>query len=652
MIKKELTIMAIALACLAALSAVAQGGATGSPIPWKTEEYTLVAREMPLREVLMAFGTAEGLPVVLSSGVVGVVSGDFRELPPPEFLDRLAALHSLTWFYDGAALYVYNAGEVVTALFDLKYMKVQEVQAMLSSLGIDDGRYPLKAAADEQLAMVAGPPRYVELVAELVAKADQLREKRAVSEVETRVFPLQHTWADDVILKGSGGDGGGQIKGMVSLLEEIMVDKNMVQIKERMSSDKEDGGKEDEEDFFSVDRSIKPVIKAENRLNAVIVRDLVSRMPLYEKLIAELDVPQKLVEIAVTTLEMSREDALDWQLSLAVRGQHDRVEGAAGQNAANLFSAADLAGKGLAGALTYLGENVSVSASLSALRQKGKMRSISRTSILTVNNMGASLSDMQSYHARVVGAEVAALESVSAGTSLEVKPRIVKPEGPGRPNSLWMTITLADGGFESVSVDSMPVTRSSSLTTQTSVNEGECLLLAGYLRDIEEKAGWGIPFLRDIPFIGWLFGGVSKKKQNLQRMFILTPYIVELDTEDLARVQATRQRDIHREEELEDDKLEDDALREVRDLERQERDRAIQEKYEDLLERRKAELEFERTRREAEREERRREWQEELDAAHEEFLEDRQALEKEKAGDRGGARRRGGSDHAPGGGRK
>jgi hypothetical protein len=143
------------------------------------------------------------------------------------------------------------------------------------------------------------------------------------------------------------------------------------------------------------------------------------------------------------------------------------------------------------------------------------------------------------------------------------------------------------------------------------------------MRDIEEKAGWGIPLLRDIPYIGWLFGGISKKKQTLQRMFILTPYIVELDTADLARIQATRQRDIHREEKLDEDKQEDDAVRELRDLEREERERIRREQTQDQLEKRKAELKLEREKRKADRKDKREEWQEDLQEKREEWEQER-----------------------------
>lgn len=415
------------------------------------------------------------------------------------------------------------------------------------------------------------------------------------------------------------------------MLEDIMANETSGNRTQEKALKGADGKEEQEKDLLtdSMDRSFKPIIKAENRLNAVIVRDVSSKMPLYEQLIAELDVPQKLVEVAVTSLELSKNDALDWQLSLAVKGSKGEFEGAAGQNPANLFSPEELLGKGLAGAMSYIGKHVTVSASLSALRQKGKARSISRTSLLTMNNMSATLSDTQSYHARVVGTEVASLEEVSAGTTLSVKPRIVFADTPEKRNQFWMTLTLSDGGFETMSVDSMPLSHNSSVETQAAVYEGDCILLAGYLHDVEEKVGWGIPYLRDIPFIGWLFGGIGKKKETVQRMFILTPYLIDLDVADIARIQATQQRDITREETLEDDKKEDDAIRELRDLDRQDRDEAFKLQYKEMLEKRKAELKFEKEVRESEYNDSRDEWRKGLKESREQWEQSRKAESKD-----------------------
>ena len=579
--------------------------AAAATIPWKTPTYTLVARDMNLRTALDTFAVAEGIPLIMSEGVQGVFSGDFKDVPSGEFLDRLATVHNLTWYYDGAALYLYGAGEVRTMLLDLQYMKAGEVRDMLAELGVEDSRFPLKTTSDDQIIMVAGPARYVSLIAELVARADKMREKRTFNEVEVRLFPLVNTWADNVSFSVSSPESIATIKGVAHILAEMMSgstsgsnvrDAGMTNVLDTADARYED----------ALNATFRPVIRPENRLNAVLVRDVTSRMEMYERIIKKLDVPQKLVELDVTIVELSKKDALDWQLSLKVDGAYRDVAGAAGQNAGNLFDAASLGGKGLAGAISYLGKDVQVSASLTALKEKGKARSISRTSLLTVNNLAAQMRDSQSYHVRVIGTEVANLSEVSAGTTLQIKPRIVAAPSTNVANQVWLSLRLEDGGFESIAVDAMPMTRSSTLQTQVAVFEDESIMLAGYLRDIEESGGWGIPYLRDIPWIGWIFGGASVKKETVQRMFIISPHIVDLDSEMLARLQATRLRNIEEAEQMEDDADASDGERKRRDLEREDARIRREERDEDMYERRKEELRHIRELRKLDR--RRRQW--------------------------------------------
>ena len=587
---------AVLAAVLAAAGLVSAGAAPAAPsIPWKMPAYTLVARDMDLRVALDTFAVAEGLSVVMSQSVAGRFSGDFKDIHPGDFLDRIATTHNLMWYYDGAALYVYGAGEIATMLVDLKYMKAAEVRQMLAELGVEDRRFPLRTTSNDELVMVSGPPRYVSLVAEMIAKADSLREKRTFNEVEARIFPLVYTWADDVTFMANSPESTLQLRGVARMLEEIMTGGGAESVREAALTN----------DMPKLDAAMmaayKPVIRPDNRLNAVVVRDVVSRMPMYETLIRQLDVPQKLVEIDITVVELSKKDAIDWQLSLALSTSHGHSSGAVGQNAANLFDAENLVGKGLAGALTHVHSAYALASSITALREKGKARSISRTSLLTVNNLAAEMSDSQSYHAKVVGTEVATLEEVSAGTKLQVKPRILPSIVTNVPDQVWLSLELDDGGFEAITVDSMPMKRSSTLTTQTAVFVDESIMLAGYLRDIEEDAGWGIPYLRDIPWIGWIFGGKSTRKETVQRMFVLTPHIVDIDQETLARFQATRLRDVTEAEQMEDDAKMSDDERERRDLERRDNRERRRERQEDYLSRRKAEVEHGREMRQLDR---------------------------------------------------
>jgi len=603
--RKQILCAAAALAVVMSASCASAAGKSAiKRLPWKNPEYTLVARQMPIRSALESFSVAQGIPILLSDRVTGVLSGDFKRVPPADFLDRISAVHNLTWYYDGTALYIYTVGEMGSTLIDLRYMKADEVLKMMVELGVEDSRFPLKTASNGELIMVSGPPRYVMLVSEMIARADKLREQRTFTAVETRIFPLKHTWADDVSFSVTSPESTTTIRGIARLLEEIMNGgSSPAPVREGDSTNETDRL------LANADSAFRPVIRPENRLNAVIVRDTVTRLPMYEKLIADLDRPQKLVEIGVTVLEMSQEDALDWQLSLKVSGVKDEFEGAAGQNAANLFNSATLGGKGLAGALTYLGDDVTVSASLSALREKGKARSISRTSILTLNNMSAEMTDTQSYHARVVGTEVATLEEVSAGTKLQVKPRIVHAVSTNEPDRVWLSMELQDGGFEAISVDAMPMTRSSSLETQAAVLEGHSIMLAGYLRDIKESGGWGIPYLRDIPWIGWLFGGSSTRNETVQRMFILTPYVIDVTTNDVLSVQADRQRGIEREEVLEDEFDNDGIERKEREAQIEFRREMRQERAIERSERNEAMRDLNREKRREEIKEDRKTWE-------------------------------------------
>ena len=570
-------------------------------IPWKTPAYSLVAREMSLRDALDTFGVAQGMSVVMSEGVKGVLSGDFKDLKPADFLDRISTTHNLIWYYDGAALYVYGAGEITSSLMDLQYLKEGNVVMMLRELGLEDRRFPIRSSQNGELILVSGPPRYVQLIAETIARADSLKRIRSYNEIDTRVFRLVNTWADDTSLNVQGLENQMTIRGLANILEEIMnasFDGNARDATTNAAAKAEYGLAD------QLLAGVRPVIKPENRLNAVVVRDSKARMPMYERLIRELDMPQKIVEIEVTSLDLLKKDSIDWQLSLKVRGTSGSHDGAGGLNAQNLLTPENLATMGAAGAYSYLGDKIQVDASLTALKEKGWARNVSRSAIVTLNNFTAEMTDKQSYHARVVGEKVASLEEVSAGTKLNVKPRVVEPPS-GSTNvarQVWLTMQLEDGGFESVSVDAMPMTRTSKLLTQTAVFENDSILLAGYFRDIKEDGGWGIPYLRDIPWIGWIFGGATYRNETVQRMFILTPRVIDFSaysssTQSLVRVQAIEQRDMKAVEDLHELINRDDAARKDREEAIRERNEVIDENDEERLRRNRRERDLRREKR-------------------------------------------------------
>jgi len=598
-------------------------GATNA-VPWRLPSYTLTAREMPVRQALETFGVAQGIPVLMSKSVGGVVSGNFENVPALAFLDRIATINNLVWYYDGATLYVNGASETVTTLIDLKYLKAGELGVLLRQFGVEDDRFPIKAASDGELIMVSGPPRYVQLVSELIERADNLREMRTFNEVEVRLFPLTYTWADNVTISVSTPESSVSIQGVATMLSEM----TKVAASESISAVTNADGRVERLQERVANR-VQPVVRPENRLNAVIVRDSKTRMPMYERLIRQLDRPVKLVEITITTVELSKKDAFEWQSSLAVsrsrETDHETQSGRAGMNIDNLMSEEGLSGKGASVAYSYVGDNFTVDASLSALEAQSKTRSISRTAILTMNNFAASITDTQTYNARVTGEKVANLQSVSAGTTFSAKPRAIKGSPTNGWHDVWMVLQITDGGFEAQSVDGMPMSRNTTLTTQTMLREGQSLVLAGYVRDVKGESRWGIPWLRSLPFIGWLFGGTGDSLETVQRMFVLTPRVI-VATPDTPLEQVLTNRDLSDVDRLGEAADRSDRTRKLRELELSEARTIELERTEDKLRRRGAEIDRDRKIRQLERRmerdalrEERREWRNEYDAMREAY---------------------------------
>jgi len=603
------------------LMALSFGGAAfgAAAIPWRMPTYSLTARAMDVGEALDTFGVAQGMPVIRTPAVKGTFSGNFKEMPSAEFLDRLTTMHNLNWYYDGATLFVSSAGETLTTLIDLRYMKAGEVTAMMRELGVEDARFPLKTASNDELIMVSGPPRYVALVAEMIGKADRLREKRTFAEVETRIFPLKNTWADSVSLLATSGnaESTASIKGVAQLLQEIMGTAAQANVREGTNKT----GRATAEELAAPNFS-QPVIRPENRLNAVVVRDVATRMPMYERLIDELDRPQKLVEITITKLEMARGDALDWEASLKVGFNDSRNSASLGQNTDVLTEVGEAALAGLTGGYSYLGDRINVSASIHALKENGKARSVTRSSLLTLANLSAEMSDTQSYNARLVGKEVASVSETSAGTRLFIKPRIVEPP-TGSTNAvrqIWLTMELQDGGFDYDDVvDGMPTKATTLVETQAALPEDHSLLIAGNFHDVDSESTWGVPFLRDIPWIGWMFGGVSKTRSTVQRLFVLTPHVIDMPrfdspTNNLAEAQVLRNRDLRKAETLEALADRDSLVRREREAQQKEARQIVHEIYDEEHDRNNSERDLRKLERRVEREIDHEIWEKDFDA--------------------------------------
>jgi len=133
----------------------------------------------------------------------------------------------------------------------------------------------------------------------------------------------------------------------------------------------------------------------------------------------------------------------------------------------------------------------------------------------------------------------AAGSPVSVGFQLMLVPHVI----PGT-NRVMMTIipnqkdlvgsSTTQPGFDEFTIGSgvdaqsifLPRTRSSTLVTTLMVEHGVTAVLGGLMKDTEGKTVHKVPFLGDLPLLGWLFKTEEKSKTKDQLMIFLTPWLV------------------------------------------------------------------------------------------------------------------------------
>jgi type III secretion protein C len=145
--------------------------------------------------------------------------------------------------------------------------------------------------------------------------------------------------------------------------------------------------------------------------------------------------------------------------------------------------------------------------------------------VMTLDNVEAVIENVNTFFVKVQGNLDVDLFNVSSGTSLRVTPLIVNE---GSIAQIKLAIKIEDGNITSQQVDSIPIVRRSTIGTQAFIQDGEALLIAGYTQESENNTQAGVPVLSKVPVFGRLFRYDEKRKQRVERFFLLTPRILPL----------------------------------------------------------------------------------------------------------------------------
>ena len=137
------------------------------PLSWTADPLPLVVIDHELRDLLAEIGQRTGVRVVVSEAVRGRVRGRLPALPPRELVDLLGRTHGFDWFFDGTALHVSAMSETASRLLVLGNVSPAALEATLAGLGLADPRWAARLAGG--IAHVSGPPRYVQMIEQVLA---------------------------------------------------------------------------------------------------------------------------------------------------------------------------------------------------------------------------------------------------------------------------------------------------------------------------------------------------------------------------------------------------------------------------------------------------------------------------------------------------
>jgi type IV pilus assembly protein PilQ len=79
-------------------------------------------------------------------------------------------------------------------------------------------------------------------------------------------------------------------------------------------------------------------------------------------------------------------------------------------------------------------------------------------------------------------------------------------------------------------VQGNPVIITKSTVTNSMVADGETIVISGLTKQKKQDDTGGIPWLKDIPVLGWLFKGEGKSESMEEVLIFITPTIIKPQT--------------------------------------------------------------------------------------------------------------------------
>lgn len=254
----------------------------------------------------------------------------------------------------------------------------------------------------------------------------------------------------------------------------------------------------------------------DDRMRTIHINTNPAKMRQVEDIIKRLDVPSQQVMIRASIFEFS--DSVTRDVQAAIEGVYDKWTFTSNPNGGsgivNYFDETYLYGKS--------NFNRQIEATLQALENKGKGRTIANPSVIAVDGQEASISLEQDV---LYNMGINEKGNVEWGTQT-VGPKLVFTPKIEENGYVYLDININTGDYLGKDTDGNIQTTKRDVTTKIRVRDGMPFVVGGLNQDGHIVTEAKIPVLGDIPLLGELFKWRNNEYNRTQAVMIVTPYIL------------------------------------------------------------------------------------------------------------------------------
>ncbi len=296
----------------------------------------------------------------------------------------------------------------------------------------------------------------------------------------------------------------------------------------------------------------------DERTNSLLIFATKQDLETIKNIVAKLDVVLAQVLIESIIMEVSLDDSLNVGFNYLARPNGNGYYTGAGaiKNRENFLQKSSFGDPGSGGVITNIGlpngfsywakfgQDLDVTAT--AIAQDSTVNVLARPRIQTSHAVEATLKVGQTvpyvtgtYFGGVSGTGTSSqYQQTFVGIELQVLP-LINPDGLvvmdiAQDIQQLGTPTIIDG-------NPVPTTTQRSATAKVAVKDRETIILGGFISSNKSKSKSGVPFLKDIPLLGYLFRSTANSDNRVELVVLMRPTV--LPTPEAAAKQAIVEQD-------------------------------------------------------------------------------------------------------------